>query len=362
MGHVRKRGEHQYQARWIDDAGHEQVKAFARRRDAEKHITRMENAKITGAYIDQSNPTTVEEAAQAWVEARAGSYRDSTQKRYLSIVRQHIAGTPLGARRLVAVRTSEVQAWVSERTRRLSPATTRLVVQILRGVFNAAVVDRQIPFSPAAKLSLPQLPDKRIIPLTVPQVMALAGAMPAHCKAMAITQGALGLRLGELLALRKQDVNFTFHAVRVQDQLTQSGKDRVDPKTPKSRRTVPMPEVAAEALRRHMVNFSPAEDGLIFTVNGIAWRQDQYDRVLRRAIREAELPAGTTSHALRHHYVSVLLHARVSVVEVAERIGDTPERVLRTYAHMMPDSEDRTRRAVDAAWTVDGQETVNGRS
>ena len=35
---------------------------------------------------------------------------------------------------------------------------------------------------------------------------------------------------------------------------------------------------------------------------------------------------------------------------VAERIGDRPEMVLRIYGHMMPNREDATRKAVDAAW------------
>jgi len=46
---------------------------------------------------------------------------------------------------------------------------------------------------------------------------------------------------------------------------------------------------------------------------------------------------------LRHHYVSVLLDAGESVITVAERIGDTPEMVLKVYGHVMPNTEDRTR-------------------
>jgi len=39
---------------------------------------------------------------------------------------------------------------------------------------------------------------------------------------------------------------------------------------------------------------------------------------------------------------------------VAERLGDTPQLVLNTYGHVMPDQEDRTRTAIDAAWTASG--------
>lgn len=55
---------------------------------------------------------------------------------------------------------------------------------------------------------LPKPAKVKIIPLTVAQVMALADAMPRHNRAMVITQAGLGLRIGELLALRVQDVDF----------------------------------------------------------------------------------------------------------------------------------------------------------
>jgi integrase len=55
-------------------------------------------------------------------------------------------------------------------------------------------------------------------------------------------------------------------------------------------------------------------------------------------------------HALRHYFASVLLDAGESVRALAEYLGHSdPGFTLRTYAHMLPASEDRTRRAVDAA-------------
>jgi integrase len=73
--------------------------------------------------------------------------------------------------------------------------------------------------------------------------------------------------------------------------------------------------------------------------------------VFGKAVVRAKLPADTGTHALRHHYASVLLAAGESVVAVAERLGhDDAALVLSTYGHLMPGSEDKTRRAVDAAW------------
>jgi integrase len=68
-------------------------------------------------------------------------------------------------------------------------------------------------------------------------------------------------------------------------------------------------------------------------------------------VERAGLPEATTSHDLRHHHASVLLAAGESGVAVAERLGhENATLVLTTYGHLLPDSEERTRRAVDAAW------------
>jgi integrase len=63
--------------------------------------------------------------------------------------------------------------------------------------------------------------------------------------------------------------------------------------------------------------------------------------MFKPAAKSAGLPAGVTSHDLRHHYASVLLAAGESVVAVAERLGhENATLVLKTYGHLMADSED----------------------
>ena len=83
------------------------------------------------------------------------------------------------------------------------------------------------------------------------------------------------------------------------------------------------------------------------------WQMDYTNRFFRPAVRAAGLPEGTTTHDLRHHYASVLLAAGESVVAVAERLGhENATLVLTTYGHLMADSEVRTRRAIDTAWSA----------
>ena len=212
----------------------------------------------------------------------------------------------------------------------------------------------------ASRLSLPKQEKIKFVPLTVAQVRAWADAADPRLQAMIVVQGVLGLRISELRALRVADVDFLRRQVRIESQFDVSGRHRVPLKTGNSRRTVPLPAIGADALAAHIREFPPSADGVIFTTaDGRPWNHHVSARY-RVASVAAGLPAGTSSHDLRHHYASVLLAAGESVHAVAERLGDTAAMVLGTYGHVMPDQEDTTRRAVDAAWAAATQDSAEG--
>ncbi|WP_206641311.1 tyrosine-type recombinase/integrase [Nonomuraea polychroma] len=66
-------------------------------------------------------------------------------------------------------------------------------------------------------------------------------------------------------------------------------------------------------------------------------------------------------HALRHYFASVLLDAGESVKALAEYLGhQDPGYTLRTYTHLMPGSDGRTRKAIDAAFRPEGPDDRTG--
>jgi integrase len=341
-----------YDVRFRDPDGRQRKKTFSKKGDADRFAATVEADKLRGQYVDHSDRTTVAEYARAWAEARP--HRPTTARRVSGLIEVHIAGTKLGDRRLSAVRPSEVQAWASDRAQRLAPSTLRNLVSLLRSIYASAVLDRLVASSPVVRVTLPRHEQPRVVPLTVVQVQELADAMPARNRAMVLTQAGLGLRVGELLALRLEDVDFLRRTVRVEWQFAPGSKTRSEPKTPRSRRTLPLPQMVAEVLAAHIGTYPPAADGTLFTTwSGAPYRHDHYGgaQIFRAAVKRAGLPRGTSSHDLRHHYASVLLAAGESVVAVAERLGhENAGLVLSTYGHLMPDSEERTRRAVDEAW------------
>jgi len=370
-------GKPEYRGRWRDSEGRSRRSRWlATRRLAEAERAKGLADRARGIGHETSDTTTVVEYAWKWLAGRP--HRRRTRESTAGFIRNHLEGTPLGGRPLVRVRPSEIQAWASSRVQphgTLSPSTLRnRLGTVLKPIFHAADLDlpgglpRGNPLR--HRLQLPAAERQPFIPLTVEQVEALAAAIRPAYQAMVVVQAGLGLRLGELLALRVTDVAWTRRLVRIEEQLEQGSLERVDPKVARSRRTVELPDRVAEALARHIEAWPPLADGTLFSVQYLPKTghrartvtpegpitHSHYTRTFTAAVRRAGLPAGTTSHDLRHHYAVELLDAGVPVFDVAEQLGDRVEQVLRVYGHRKPGATGRVRRAIDQAWAVTASE------
>lgn len=124
------------------------------------------------------------------------------------------------------------------------------------------------------------------------------------------------------------------------------------PKTSASVRSVPLPDVVANALASHIHDFGCGEDGLLFpNTTGAPLRRNRfYDGVWRPARIAVGLPDGTKFHALRHTYASLLIAANESPKVIQVRLGHSSiTETMDTYGHLYPNSEESTRTVIDAA-------------
>ena len=118
------------------------------------------------------------------------------------------------------------------------------------------------------------------------------------------------------------------------------------PKTEASARTIPLPNVVVEALAAHVAGAEPG--GLVFTLDGAPITRQAFGHLWRPVARQVGFPTGTGLHALRHYYASLLIRYGESVKTVQARLGHaSAAETLDTYSHLWPDSDDRTRQAID---------------
>jgi integrase len=177
-----------------------------------------------------------------------------------------------------------------------------------------------------------------------------------------ILAAGTGLRQGECFGLTKDRIDFLPRTLRVDRQLvTVSGRPPSfgPPKTPASVRSIPLPNVVVDALAAHLASFPPGPDGLVFTTEGgNPIRRTSFGDVWRTAVKVTKAPAGTGFHELRHYYASLLIRHSESVKVVQARLGHaSAAETLDTYSHLWPDSDDRTRTAVDSVLLADSSRT-----
>lgn len=352
MASISKRPNGRWRARYRTPDGRSRGKVFDRKIDAERFLTSIEHTKLTGEYVDPSaGRITLRTYAEAWRTSQV-QHRASTATQVESHLRRHVYPT-LGDRPIGSIRPSEVQAWVKDRSEHLAPATLEVVYRYLVSVMRAAVDDRVITRNPCVRIKLPKVEKSIVVPMTVEQVDRITAAMPERYRAVVTLAAGTGLRVSECLGLTVDRVDFLRGSVRVDRQLVMVGGKVPTfgpPKTAASLRTVPLPKTIAEALAAHLFEYPAGVEGLIFTTPaGGPVRRSTFWDTWRQAVQTAGMDKGLRFHELRHFYASLLIRYGESVKVVQERLGHaSATETLDTYGHLWPDSEDRTRAAVDA--------------
>jgi integrase len=327
-------------------------RTFDRKVDAQRWLDERTAAIVTGQFVDpKAGRQTLRGYAELWRASQV--HRPTTTAHVETMLRRHVYPT-LGDRPLSSVLPSDVQALVKRLSTTLAPSTVGVIHRILAGIFKAAVRDRRIVASPFKGPNCPERTSRPdgVEPLTLDAVRALTGAMPDRHRALITLAAGTGIRQGEALGLSIDRVDFLRRALTVDRQLvTLPGRPPylAAPKTQASVRTIPLPQLVVDALAAHLAVW-PA-DALLFTTEvGTPIRRTAFSaRVWRPAVKAAGLPTSVTFHALRHFYAPLLIRHGESVETVQARLGHaSAAETLDDYSHLWPDSDDRTRAAVDS--------------
>jgi integrase len=326
-------------------------------------LTKARSDRIDGIVYDDEN-MTVGEYLDSWLKGSVyGSVRQSTYDRDTNLVNNHIK-LILGGLKLKKLTSAHVQSFYRDRLDTgLSASTVHKMHDILRRGLAQAVRWHLVPRNVADTAKPPRPASKEMHALSANETRKLLEAAGGdRLEALYILAIHTGMRQGEMLALRWQDVDLENAVVSVRRTLTRSGGKVAfgEPKTNKSRRSIRLTSQAVEALRSHLdrqlremeiLGDRYQDQGLVFTtdtggpINPSNLRQRSFAPLLERA----GLPH-MRFHDLRHTCATLLLSRGVHPKFVQELLGHATIAItLDTYSHVMPSMGDATARAMEDA-------------
>jgi integrase len=316
---------------------------------------------IRGGRLRLSERVTV---AQAWgelaadiesgvaVAASGEPYKPAVVRAYASKFKNYLLPR-FGPMALQDVRLSHVQAFVDDLTRAgQAPRTTRNAVMPLRVLYRWAIRRELASVNPcdgvqfrAGERARDRIVDTRE---ALALLQALEGAVRPWEVAVYATALFAGLRRGELMALRCEDVDLEARTLRVERSYDPGARAFVSPKSKKGRRTVGIPKLLVPYLAAVQLA-SGRREGLVFGVSGATPFNDAHVRERARAAWEAAGLEGVGLHEARHCYASHLISAGVNVKTVSEYMGHASVQITwDRYGKLIPSEQQTVLAQIDA--------------
>ena len=308
-------------------------------------------AELNKGRLPTRRAPTVAEFLRSWLESSVKPrVRPLTYAGYKVNVEKHLVPT-LGKIPLDQLTPQHVEGMINSRLAAgLSGKSVAYIHQVLRTGLSLAVRWDIVSRNVARLVDAPRIERKSIKPLSPDEARRFLRAIDGHrLEALFSVAIALGLRQGEALGLRWEDIDFGAETLRVNNQLQRIGGKLVlvPPKTEKSRRTLVMPAMALERLLEHekrqvaeklMAGKSWQETGLIFA-NRVG-APTQARRVIEQ-FHDALEGAGIRRirfHDLRHSCATLLLVQGVSPRVVMEVLGHSEIALtMNAYSHVAPE-------------------------
>jgi integrase len=243
-----------------------------------------------------------------------------TVRSYDWIIRIHIV-PQLGRLPLAKLTPQRLQLFINERHGSgLSATTVKHINATLRAALSQAQRWQLVHQNAAKLITLPRSAPYLPSILTPEQAKQLLEFLDGH-KHEALLNVALtmGLRRGEVLGLRWSDIDLVSRSMSVRHSLERvrgQGLQLSEPKSVRSKRSLTIPQVCANALARHKVSQEKTRTwagtkwkntDFVFTSDiGTPLHPDDVSRLLPKILDEAKLPR-VRFHDLRHSCASLLL-------------------------------------------------------
>lgn len=331
------------------------------KKEALEKLRTAEEEFRQGTYA-AANKITVGEWLEQWLETYAAvRVRQNTLEGYRIVVNGYLKPI-LGHIPLKELQPQQVQKMVNDllksgRKRDGGPLSSRMVeyiFTILHSALEQAVKNQMVSRNVCNAVNKPKRNRKEFRPWTVEQTnQFLNHVKDSRLFPLYLTVWGTGLRRSELLGLKWSDIDFKKGTLTVNRVLvnTKGGQIFQEPKTPKSRRTIPLPKPVIEELKvwkKRQAEEALAFPGeynplnMVFTNEiGEPLKPDFITRSFRRDAETAGLPV-IRFHDLRHGHATMLLELQEDLKVISDRLGHSTITVTADiYSHVREEIQKR---------------------
>lgn len=330
--------------------------SWSSKREAQAALPAIVGSIHAGTYVEPAHATVAEFLLDEWLPAARTSLKPSTVELYRTLLSAYV-NPRIGGLKLQTLNPAHLNRLYGELLesgRRggtpLGAETTAKVHRLLHRALRDAVAWGRIARNPAGVARPPRA--QRTQPATWDAAQLsrfLVSTTGDALNALWVLLATTGMRRGEALGLRWQDVDLDAARLSVRQTLAYVGTTATlsEPKTNSSRRLISIPDTTTQALRSHragqaevrlLAGSAYAEElDLVFAhPDGSPLNPATVSRTFDRLVREADLPR-ITLHSLRHSWATLALLEGIPTKVVSEILGHSSTRVTEdVYQHVSP--------------------------
>ena len=335
FGWIRKRNSGRWQIVYWHGGIRHSGGMFDTKASAQATLSQIETDIRRGVWIDvRDGDLLLSEYAATWLLHRS-DLAVRTRELYEHLLRLHIV-PQLGRIPLNKLSPSKIREWNADLARRL-PSSASKSYRLLSTIMRTAVADGLIARSPCVirGASVEHAPER---PIATPiEVERLAEAMPSHLQLIVVLACWCQLRRGELLGLRRGDVDISRGTLKVERSRTfaRTGKAiEKGPKTVAGVREITIPPLLLSRFESHLSCFSEdGAEGLVFVgKKGAPITAGVLQKAWSRARQQVGRP-DLHFHDLRHSGLTLAAEVGATTAELMHRAGHSSSSAALRYQH-----------------------------
>lgn len=353
-GSIRKEGTSWYYVLEIYENGKRKQRkrrGFRTKREAQSALIEAQNALMTGKYVKPSSKL-LKDYLKEWMNIKQHSIARETAKTNLSYINNHII-PEIGSIQMSKLTALDVQKLISRLLEKgLATSTVKRIFNILNTALNKAEKMQIVQRNVATLVDKPKVKRKELKIWSINEVYRFLEAAKSSRYYTAFHLAIMtGMRQGEILGLRWQDVDFDNCKIYIRQTLSHDGKEfNTGAKTSSGIRSITIDHVTMEKLKRqyriitvekkHARSIYNDKDLVICTSTGNQVSPSSIVKIFRKLLLNSNLNR-ITFHDLRHTHASLLLMQNVHPKIVSERLGHSSiQMTLDTYSHLMPNMQE----------------------